>query len=79
MKAKGITFQMNTKYVYLLVLKFSQKQKCYPYPNKNGEKRHFWGKKLRYIIILSYILIVFTLNVWDTSLTIKLAPISGHK
>ena len=46
MKAKGITFPMSTKFKHFTVLRFSQKQKIYPYPNKKCEKRHFFLKKV---------------------------------
>ena len=41
MKAKDITFPTSTQYTHFTVLKFSHKQKNYPYPNYNCEKRHF--------------------------------------
>ena len=74
MKAESITFQAGTKYTCFMVLKFSQKQKFYPYPYKKSRKRAFWGEKSELFIILSYIMIVFILNMWDVSHTIKLAP-----
>ena len=48
--------------------------KILPLPLQKSRKRAFWGEKSELFIILSYIMIVFILNMWDVSHTIKLAP-----